>query len=70
MIDVFNPEPTLASDPLLRAENALLTPHIAGASREAAARGAGGVAEAVAAFLADGSLSNCVNAAAVNGRSV
>jgi D-3-phosphoglycerate dehydrogenase len=70
VVDVFNPEPPLASDPLVRAENALLTPHIAGASREAAARGARGVAEAVTAFLATGAVTNCVNATAVTGPTV
>jgi len=52
IVDVYSPEPPLAGDPLLSAPGALLTPHIAGASREAASRGARGVAQAVCAHLA------------------
>ncbi|MCA1646621.1 MAG: hypothetical protein LC797_14565 [Chloroflexi bacterium] len=52
IVDVFSPEPPLRNDPLVTAPGALLSPHIAGASREAAARGAHGVARAVCAHLA------------------
>lgn len=52
IVDVFTPEPPLGNDPLVSAPGALLTPHIAGASREAAARGAHGVARALCAHLA------------------
>jgi len=62
IVDVFAPEQPLRDDPLLDSPNALLTPHIAGASREAAARGAQGVADVIAEHLADGTLRNCVNA--------
>jgi D-3-phosphoglycerate dehydrogenase len=55
VVDVFTPEPPLRDDPLITAPGALLTPHIAGASREAAARGAHGVARAVCAHLAQAS---------------
>jgi D-3-phosphoglycerate dehydrogenase / 2-oxoglutarate reductase len=65
IVDVFSPEPPLRDDPLLASEMALLTPHIAGASREAAQRGADVAARSVVAYLADGSLDNCVNAAAL-----
>jgi D-3-phosphoglycerate dehydrogenase / 2-oxoglutarate reductase len=65
VVDVFSPEPVLRDDPLLESPNALLTPHIAGASRESAERGVRGVADAVAAYLVDGSLRQCVNARSV-----
>jgi D-3-phosphoglycerate dehydrogenase len=52
IVDVFSPEPPLADDPLLQSARALLTPHIAGASREAAQRGADVAAQSVVAYLA------------------
>jgi D-3-phosphoglycerate dehydrogenase / 2-oxoglutarate reductase len=66
IVDVFSPEPPLRDDPLLTSGNALLTPHIAGASREAARRGAEVAARSVVAYLADGSFHNCVNVAALH----
>ena len=65
MIDVFSPEPPIAGDPLLAFEHVLLTPHIAGASREAAERGAIVVARNVVAHLAAGSLDGCLNRDAI-----
>ena len=65
VIDVFSPEPPLAVDPLVGLDHVLLTPHIAGASREAAHRGADTVCRNVVAFLADGSLTGCLNLSAV-----
>ncbi len=56
IVDVFLPEPPLQNDPLVTAPGALLTPHIAGASREAAARGAHGVARAACAYLAQANI--------------
>jgi len=65
VLDVFSPEPLLADDPLLGMDHVLLTPHIAGASREAAWRGAEVVCRRVAAHLATGSLEGSLNRAAV-----
>ena len=62
VIDVFSPEPPIADDPLLRLDNVLLTPHIAGATRGAAERGAEVVCRNLVAYLADGSLDGCLNA--------
>ncbi|HEU5431670.1 MAG TPA: NAD(P)-dependent oxidoreductase, partial [Thermomicrobiales bacterium] len=65
VVDVFSPEPPTADDPILTMDNVLLTPHIAGATREAARRGAEVVCRRVVAFLADGSLEGCLNRPAV-----
>jgi D-3-phosphoglycerate dehydrogenase len=65
VIDVFSPEPPLASDPLLNMDNVLLTPHIAGATREAAVRGAEVVCGKVVAHLVNGTLEGSLNRAAL-----
>ncbi|MEQ9814044.1 MAG: NAD(P)-dependent oxidoreductase [Azospirillaceae bacterium] len=52
-IDVFEHEPMRADDPLLGAPNAVLSPHVAGATRASRRRSAIGAAEAVLAVLAD-----------------
>jgi D-3-phosphoglycerate dehydrogenase len=65
IVDVFDQEPPLAGEGLLDAPNVLLTPHIAGATKDTVRRGAGILAEAVAAYLAEGRLINCLNADAV-----
>jgi D-3-phosphoglycerate dehydrogenase len=67
IIDVFNPEPPPAGDPLLTMDNVLLTPHIAGATREAAARGAEVVCRKVVAHLVDGTLEGSLNRQALEG---
>ncbi|HUG60216.1 MAG TPA: NAD(P)-dependent oxidoreductase [Methylomirabilota bacterium] len=61
IIDVFSPEPPLADDPLLTMDNVLLTPHLAGATRQAAARGAEVVCRQVVAHLVDGTLEGSLN---------
>jgi D-3-phosphoglycerate dehydrogenase / 2-oxoglutarate reductase len=66
VVDVFSPEPPAADDPILTMDNVLLTPHIAGATREAARRGAEVVCRRVVAWLADGSLEGCLNWPAVS----
>jgi phosphoglycerate dehydrogenase-like enzyme len=70
IVDVFSPEPPLASDPLLAMENVLLTPHIAGATREAASRGAEVVCRKVAAHLASGTLEGSLNRQALQDAAV
>jgi D-3-phosphoglycerate dehydrogenase len=65
IIDVFSPEPPRRGDPLLSMEHLLLTPHIAGATREAASRGAEVVCRRVAAHLASGTLEGSLNRAAL-----
>ena len=65
VIDVFDQEPPIAGQGLLDAPNVLLTPHIAGATRDTVARGAGILAESVVAYLAEGRLENCLNLAAL-----
>jgi (S)-sulfolactate dehydrogenase len=51
-LDVFDPEPLPAGSPLAGAPNLLLTPHIAGLSRESNERVSAMIAERVAAALA------------------
>jgi phosphoglycerate dehydrogenase-like enzyme len=65
VLDVYSPEPPLRDDPLLGRDDVLLTPHIAGATREAASNGADVVAARVAAYLANGSLDGCANRQAI-----
>jgi D-3-phosphoglycerate dehydrogenase len=65
VIDVFSPEPPLAGDRLLRLDNVLLTPHIAGATKGAAERGAEVVCRNLVNFFVDGSLDGALNRAAV-----
>jgi D-3-phosphoglycerate dehydrogenase len=65
VIDVFSPEPPVAGDRLLALDNVLLTPHIAGATKGAAERGAEVVCRNLVAYLADGSLDGALNRAVV-----
>jgi phosphoglycerate dehydrogenase-like enzyme len=62
VVDVFDQEPPAAGDELLSAPGALLTPHIAGASRDTVRRGADLLAAAIVRHLVDGDLRGCVNA--------
>lgn len=61
-LDTFAQEPPPADWPLLKLPNVTLTPHIGGASRESAERGAESVAQDIANFLAQRPLRHCVNA--------
>lgn len=60
-LDTFAQEPPPPDWPLLKLPNVTLTPHIAGASKEAAQRGAETVAQDIANFVAGQPLVNCVN---------
>ncbi len=64
-LDTFAQEPPPVDWPLLKLPNVTLTPHIAGASKESAQRGAQIVAQDVANFVAGRPLAYCVNAAAL-----
>lgn len=59
-LDVLSQEPPLASNPLLKAKNCILTPHIAWATKEARARMMGLVVKNLSSFL-DGNPVNIVN---------
>lgn len=60
-LDVFSPEPPAADDPLLRRDDVLATPHIAGASRQVAEESAARIATAARDYLATGRLEHCAN---------
>lgn len=60
-LDVFDPEPPAADDPLRKPPQVLATPHLGGASREVALHSAERIAKAAAQFLTDGTLEHCAN---------
>ena len=60
-LDVLASEPIASDHPLLSAPNVVLTPHIGGASREAARRTAVAVAEQVVDVLQDRRPAHLVN---------
>lgn len=64
VVDVFDQEPPAADHELLSAPGTLLTPHVAGASRDTVSYGADQLASAIVRHLADGDLQGCVNAVA------
>lgn len=64
-LDVYDPEPPPPGSRLLAAPNLVLSPHIAGASRETAERAAAIAADEVARWLAGEPLRFVANAAAV-----
>lgn len=59
--DVFDPEPLAVGARLLSTPNAVITPHVAGASRETAQKAARIVAADVARFLDGAPLAHCAN---------
>ena len=61
IVDVFDQEPPSTTDTLVDVSPTLLTPHIAGASRDTVVRGADILGASVTGFLATGSLENCLN---------
>lgn len=66
-LDVFDPEPPAPDDPLLGRPDVVVTPHLAGASRQVATLSARRVAEAVGVYLASGKLEHCANPARERG---
>jgi D-3-phosphoglycerate dehydrogenase len=60
-LDTFDPEPPPAGSPLLKLPNVTVTPHIAGASKQTAERGAHQIAEQIANFLEGRPVTACVN---------
>ncbi len=60
-LDTFDPEPPSPDSPLLRLDNVILTPHIAGSSREAALRGIKMLVCGIEKYLQGEIPKNCVN---------
>lgn len=60
-LDVFDPEPPAKDDPLLARPDVILTPHLAGSSRQVAEESVQRVVREVATFLDTGELTNCAN---------
>ena len=67
-IDVFSAEPTTADNPLLKAPNAVLTPHLGASTVEAQENVAVEAAQLIADFLLKGQIANAVNMASVDPR--
>jgi phosphoglycerate dehydrogenase-like enzyme len=65
VVDVFDQEPPAADEELLALPGSLLTPHIAGASRDTVLRGADLLAARVVRHLLDGDLAGAANLAAI-----
>ena len=65
-IDVFTAEPIAADNPLLKAPNIVLTPHLGASTLEAQENVAIEAAQLIADFLLKGQVANAVNMAAVN----
>ncbi len=60
-LDVFDPEPPAADDPLVARPDVIATPHLAGASQQVASESVTRVAREVAEFVRTGSLEHCAN---------
>ena len=67
-LDVFFPEPPSADNPLLARGNVIVTPHLAGASRQVADLSVQRVVDEVAQYLAGGTMAHCANPAVLAGR--
>lgn len=67
-LDVFDPEPPEAKDPLRQPPKVLGTPHLGGASREVALRSADRAAQAAAEFFATGAIAHCANPQTLEGK--
>ena len=65
-IDVFTTEPTTADNPLIKAPNVVLTPHLGASTFEAQENVAVEAAQLIADFLLKGQVANAVNMAAVD----
>ncbi|MDB5308205.1 MAG: serA 2 [Gemmataceae bacterium] len=65
-VDVFTAEPTTPDNPLLKAPNVVLTPHLGASTVEAQENVAVEAAQLIADFLLKGQVANAVNMAAVN----
>ena len=65
-VDVFTVEPIAADNPLLKAPNIVLTPHLGASTLEAQENVAIEAAQLIADFLLKGQVANAVNMAAVN----
>ncbi|RLI96400.1 MAG: hypothetical protein DRP00_05370, partial [Candidatus Aenigmatarchaeota archaeon] len=60
-LDTFDPEPPSTKCPLLSLSNVVLTPHLAGASRETASHGIEMLARGISKYLQGEIPENCVN---------
>jgi D-3-phosphoglycerate dehydrogenase len=65
-IDVFSVEPIAADNPLVKAPNCVLTPHLGASTVEAQENVAVEAAQLIADYLLKGQVANAVNMAAVN----
>jgi D-3-phosphoglycerate dehydrogenase len=65
-IDVFTAEPAVPENPLLKAPNVILTPHLGASTLEAQENVAIEAAQLIVDFLKHGQVANAVNMAAVN----
>jgi D-3-phosphoglycerate dehydrogenase len=65
-VDVFSAEPITADNPLLKAPNVLLTPHLGASTVEAQENVAVEAAQLIADFLLKGQVANAVNMASVD----
>jgi len=65
-VDVFTAEPIVAENPLLKAPNVVLTPHLGASTVEAQENVAVEAAQLIADFLLKGQVANAVNMAAVD----